>query len=457
MDVARSDQAEAEAQRFAVRVGRFGVSHREGGLGARERTRRQRGLERAARLVAIEPVLDARVGQHPVRSRAGFEGEAKGFGHARVAGGRVRGVAAGAHEPARLRAAGQEVGRGFGARAGRRGGIGAGRRRIEDLARAVSGEDFEQALPLRVVMRGRELGREGGAGRRVDAPHESVGNDERLAAPLRELLEEHLRGRRVLLAIGGQLARVDPARTHRCVGELADPPQEVGVGRVAEGEQRLDAAREPEEARALHHVVGEGGDRSRGQLVVALPGEDHVLVAEVTVGGRARLGPLVADVGDEVRGLRIARAFVALAQALDRLAPARCGEPLGMIVQREEIEAGAPAREVARVGGGMHALAAEQRQAVEERVDRVGGVDVEVAEEDALARVGGDLRALVERATGFPLRALGGDACRAVARRPGDLARGLLGPAAGEREDGRCEPESRPHVSRRSGGSSRCG
>ena len=50
-----------------------------------------------------------------------------------------------------------------------------------------------------------------------------------------------------------------------------------------------------------------------------------------------------------------------------------------MIVEREEVELRAVAREVASVGGRMGTFAAEERKPVEERVDRVGGVDVEIA------------------------------------------------------------------------------
>jgi hypothetical protein len=63
----------------------------------------------------------------------------------------------------------------------------------------------------------------------------------------------------------------------------------------------------------------------------------------------------------------------------------------------------------------MHALAAEQGQAVEEGVDRVRRVDVEIAEEDALAGIRGDRGARVECRPRGPLGALCGDALFAAA------------------------------------------
>ena len=58
---------------------------------------------------------------------------------------------------------------------------------------------------------------------------------------------------------------------------------------------------------------------------------------------------------------------------------------LGVVVEREEVELRAVAGEVAGVGGRVRALAGEDRQRVDEGIDRVRGVHVEVAEQDALA------------------------------------------------------------------------
>jgi len=56
-----------------------------------------------------------------------------------------------------------------------------------------------------------------------------------------------------------------------------------------------------------------------------------------------------------------------------------------VVVDGEEVQRRAIARVVAGVGGGVCALAREDRQGIEEGVDGEGGVDVEVAEENLAA------------------------------------------------------------------------
>jgi hypothetical protein len=152
---------------------------------------------------------------------------------------------------------------------------------------------------------------------------------------LGQLLEEDLRRGGVLLAARRELAGVDAPLAQRKAREAAHPPQEVRVGRGAHRGGRLREAREPQEARTLHHVVRQRRDGARRQLVVALPRKDHVLVPEV-----------------------------ALAHALDAAPPALGCQALGVVVQGEEVEPGAVAREVAGVGRRMGALASEDRQPI---------------------------------------------------------------------------------------------
>jgi hypothetical protein len=59
-------------------------------------------------------------------------------------------------------------------------------------------------------------------------------------------------------------------------------------------------------------------------------------------------------------------AGVALADALDRRRPQRRRQALGVVVQGEEVEPGAVAREVAGVVGRVRALAAEEGEREDE-------------------------------------------------------------------------------------------
>ena len=246
--------------------------------------------------------------------------------------------------------------------------------------------DLDQTLLLGIVLRAIERLVHARAGRRVEAPGRAVRDHERREAPLRELLEQHVRRARVLAAIRGELARVDADRAVRDAGERVGEPAEIQVVAPAE---RVDVARardaiEPLEERHAA-AVGQRGDRTRRQLGLGEPREDHVPVSVVRLRRRPDLRPLEADEGDQIGVARIARARVALAQALLRRLPVRGRERLGVIVEREEIELGAVAREVAGVGGRVGALARHHRQRHQEGVDRVGGVDVEIAEQHALA------------------------------------------------------------------------
>src|SRR5207245_3625519 len=97
----------------------------------------------------------------------------------------------------------------------------------------------------------------GRARRRVEAPGVAVRDDERVEAPLRELLEELARGVRRLGAVLGKLAGVDAGGAERDGGELVLEGPEVEVTlAVLEVEER--EAKPLPEGRAL----AEGADQA---------------------------------------------------------------------------------------------------------------------------------------------------------------------------------------------------
>jgi hypothetical protein len=57
---------------------------------------------------------------------------------------------------------------------------------------------------------------------------------------------------------------------------------------------------------------------------------------------------------------------------------------LGVVVDAPEVERGAEAGEIPRVGGRMRAFVLEHREAADERIGGESGMHVEIAEEDLL-------------------------------------------------------------------------
>jgi hypothetical protein len=100
---------------------------------------------------------------------------------------------------------------------------------------------------------------------------------------------------------------------------------------------------------------------------------------------RRHLGPLPTQVRDQIRRTLVARHVVALADRVLRLAPLARREKLRVIVQAEEIEACAVAREVAGVRRRMRPLALDDGKAEREGIEGEGGVDVEITEQDLSA------------------------------------------------------------------------
>jgi hypothetical protein len=107
-------------------------------------------------------------------------------------------------------------------------------------------------------------------------------------------------------------------------------------------------------------------------------------VPKVLRGVETHLCPLEAGEGRQIGVGRIAGDCVALADALLLGRPVGRCQVLGVIGQGEEIQRRAVAREVAGVGGWMCALSVHHWQGVEEGVERVGRVNVEIAEQDVL-------------------------------------------------------------------------
>src|SRR5262249_53257073 len=326
--VGGGDEAPAEA--IGLAVGRGEVADREAVLDGLLRAQARGGLEAVATLGAVEPVLGRRVGGDPPGGAARPRSEPARLDDALLAL-RLREIAAArAHDLAGPPAAGKEARR-------RRAADGlalrpfAARAVAELLAVPVTGEDLDHALATRVVVARRERRVEARAGRRVGTPGEPVRDHERRVSPLTQLGEQLGGRRRVLAAVGGELARVDAGRAVGELRHLADVPEEVGVGSEPE---RAEQRERTERLRgALRPALRQRRDRARRHLVVRLPEQDHVAVSVVGRRGGPHLRPLPAEEGDEIGVGGIARPCVALAHALPGLAPALREEPLRVVVQ----------------------------------------------------------------------------------------------------------------------------
>ena len=251
--VARRDEAEAEASRC-----RRIVEVRDGERVLRRGARAvvEGRVEAIAALATVLPVLDRGPGHGRTTGRAGVQVVAPRVRDATLALRRRRVAAARAHDLARLPAA----------RGVARGRFRADRRTlgvVGDLLEAavllrvpVAGVHLDQGLAIGIVRRG-ELLVPARARRRVEAPRVAVRDDDRVEAPLPELLEQLVRRERHLAAVLRQLARVDADGTGRrrreLVLELAEVEVALAVRPVEDG--KADAA-----ARGW----GDGGGRRSG-------------------------------------------------------------------------------------------------------------------------------------------------------------------------------------------------
>src|SRR5262249_49957659 len=101
---------------------------------------------------------------------------------------------------------------------------------VAELLRvAVAREHLDQRLAVGVVLRGGELLVPARSRRRVEAPRVAVRDDDRVEAPLRELLEQRLRRVCRLAAVRGKLAGVDAVRTDRGGSQLLLESPEIEV------------------------------------------------------------------------------------------------------------------------------------------------------------------------------------------------------------------------------------
>ena len=255
-----------------------------------------------------------------------------------------------------------------------------------------------------------------------------MGDHERGVVPLVELGEE-LRGRlRHLDAVRRERPHRDARRAALHVPELG--PVADLVESAPPGDQRKPHRLQGAQAGAAQ-TEGRRDGPGRDALVLQIA-QHHVLVAVVLLGIRRLLGPLPAQVGNQVRICRVAGQVVALANRSQRLLPVIRREALGVIVDGEEVERGAEAREVARVRGRVGARGVAQHgQAEEEGIRGERGVDVQVAEEDLAGGLGPD-RARCLGHVGDPAGHGLGRPCF-----PGDTAGSLVAPqvAAGRGQD----------------------
>src|SRR3989454_4434244 len=191
------------------------------------------------------------------------------------------------------------------------------------------------------------------------------------------------------LSLHDALPIFDAGGAERDGGELVLEGPEVEVALAVREVEEREAEPLPEGrplAEGADQVLIERADRPAWHAVLGGVAEDDVLVTVVVRRADAHLRPFPAEVGDEVRAPRVTGHRVALPDGLLRLAPVLRRDRLGVVGDAPEVQAGAEAREVARVGGRVSALALEHRQAPDESVGREGGVDVEVTEEDLLPR-----------------------------------------------------------------------
>ena len=316
-------------------------------------------------------------------------------------------AAALADELAGAPAAGQVVGGGFGAQLAALAVTPRLLEAPEELAVAVSRVDFDQSLARGVMLPAPQLHRDVGARWRVDPPRETVWDHQAVDVPFSQLFEELCGCGGVLAAVGRELAGWYAAGTVGYLVHLLDQPQEVRVLAQPQRTQPLGGLYGPQRAQTPHGAVGQRGDGPRRDVGVAQAAQDHVAMAEVGLRCSPCLGPLPPHECHEVRVLGCGLG-VALANTLDRFAPARGRQAFRVIVHRVEVERRAVAGEVAGICGWMRALAGERGQSEDEGVDREGRVHVEIAEQH-----------LLRAAFGFALRSEQLARCRVGVRSPG--------------------------------------
>src|SRR5439155_855631 len=163
---------------------------------------------------------------------------------------------------------------------------------------------LEEALLLLVVHGAPELLVERAPGGGVEAPRRAVRDDERVEAPLRELLEEDVGRLGRLVAVGGQLARVGILRIARERVALPDRLLRLRPVRGCDALGVVVDAPEVEVRAVAREVAGVGGwmrtlalhEGERAQEGVDGEGRVHVEVAEEDLPS-GRLGDAEAAEG----------------------------------------------------------------------------------------------------------------------------------------------------------------
>ena len=263
------------------------------------------GSEAVAALAGVEPIFESLARDHHESVASGFDVVAPGHGGARFAfiGGLASVQATLSNDLPRSPAPGREV---------------LPRRRTTRravfveldmapvsvlLGAAVSRVDFDQGLAVGIVLTRPKLRSPRGSARRGCAPGGSMRNDDRLEAPLVELLEELPGCRHRLDAVGGERPDIVRRRAVRHRSRLLEVHVEIQITltirEVDQGEQ--DSA-DAEIGGPERRIVGAPGrDGSCGHFGGSGAAKDHVLVAVVLFGGRAHLGPLPTEERHRVR------------------------------------------------------------------------------------------------------------------------------------------------------------
>ena len=123
----------------------------------------------------------------------------------------------------------------------------------------------------------------------------------------------------------------------------------------------------------------------RPNILIVQAAQDYVFVTKMSSGRGSGLRPLPTQVRDDIRAVCIAREGITLAHRVDGLRPDAWRNLLGMVVDRPKIQGRTITCKITGIGGWMAALIATgYRQAQRIRIEGIGGMDVEITEQDLL-------------------------------------------------------------------------
>ncbi len=169
-----------------------------------------------------------------------------------------------------------------------------------------------------------------------------------------------------------------PDKSRKIQISLARPPRRT-QRQQTQLRRRRRAENRPQPARPRCN-------RARRSLFIPGVPKNHILVAVMRRPLPANLRPLPAQKGDHVRIRRIARRIVALPNRTARLLPLDRSHPLGVVVDRPEIQRRAVARKITGIRRGPRPLALQHRQRNQKRIQRKRRVNMQVAEQNLLVR-----------------------------------------------------------------------